>query len=281
MGHLRLLLKRSKQLIRALQTVLRDLCKFLLQLRGLCLNDALTSQFGQQIFIFQAIRYVCEFLGADGIRTLLLLSTKHRILLLSIDSIILSLFEEKYVMLSIIFLHLCGILKSIAPIRTIVLLMTNGGNKSMRNKLIALTLVLAVIIGGTLYTDRTLYPDKAAWQPSPAFAMFNTTLRGYPEQIGVTATTLEAGVASQMMWYFWNQPQVLFGKPFQITAVNRRAAKEHLLYEGSIGMPGRMMGGSLRVARAMSTVTLPTKGLWRLDAKVDGKQIGSVVVEVF
>jgi hypothetical protein len=152
----------------------------------------------------------------------------------------------------------------------------------MRNQLIALTLVITVFVTGIHYTERSLNPDPSIWQVSPTFTMFNTTLRGNPEQIGVTAGAMEAGVSGQYQWYFWNQEQSLFGQPFQVMATNRKSAKQHLVFEGNIALPNRRPGmGPPRVIRTPSTFSLPTKGIWRLEAVVDGRKLGSVVVEVF
>jgi hypothetical protein len=151
----------------------------------------------------------------------------------------------------------------------------------MIKKLAAFGGLILLLSIGLWYSEQQLSKARGShWEASPAFSYFSMTLRGEEGRLAIVDAPFNVKKQERYSWFFWKDPQSLFGKPFQVNGVNWKSGKSYLLYEGSIGVPNRNIGGAARAARAFSTLSLPTKGLWKLEAVVDGKLAGSIVVEV-
>jgi hypothetical protein len=151
----------------------------------------------------------------------------------------------------------------------------------MIKKLAAFGGLILLLAVGLWYSEQQLSKTRGShWEESPVFLYFSMTLRGEEGRIAIAEAPFYVKKQERYSWYFWNEPQTLFGKAFQVNGINWKSGKSYLLYEGSIGVPNRNFGAAARAARAMSTLTLPTKGLWKLEAVVDGKPVGNIVVDV-
>ncbi|MEC0229920.1 hypothetical protein [Paenibacillus alba] len=62
--------------------------------------------------------------------------------------------------------------------------------------------------------------------------------------------------------------------------MSKKTGEKVNVFEGSIGIPNTAIKDNDKVGRMPSMMTLPSKGLWRLEAYVEEKLFGSVVVEV-
>ncbi|TDF93820.1 DUF4871 domain-containing protein [Paenibacillus piri] len=151
----------------------------------------------------------------------------------------------------------------------------------MIKKLTALGGLILLLSIGFWYSEHQLSQTRGShWEESPVFSYFSMTLRGEEGRLAITDAPFNVKKQERYSWFFWTDPQSLFGKPFQVKGINWKSGQSHLLYEGEIGVPNRNIGGTARAARAFSTLALPTKGLWKLEAVVDGQQVGSIVVDV-
>lgn len=103
---------------------------------------------------------------------------------------------------------------------------------------------------------------------------FHYTMRGAPGQYGFIDSPFVAGRGNKYMWHLWGKPEDFVGKKLEITAESRYG-KTARVFSG--GLAGALNGA---VAHTPSTMTLPTPGPWRLDVRVGGQLIGSVVVAV-
>ncbi len=89
------------------------------------------------------------------------------------------------------------------------------------------------------------------------------------------ATTFEAGEPNKYMWHLWGEESELDG-PFKVIGHNQETNEEIVAFESSeLGGPNN--GAD---AHTPSSMQLPSKGRWELDAYVDGELFGTVVVEV-
>jgi hypothetical protein len=76
------------------------------------------------------------------------------------------------------------------------------------------------------------------------------------------------------MWYLWGED--VSNKPFKVMGTNTDTDQELVMVEERI--LGTELNGS--DAHIPSTLEFPTTGIWKLDAYVDGKLFGNVIVEV-
>lgn len=93
-------------------------------------------------------------------------------------------------------------------------------------------------------------------------------------QFGFIDYPFVAGKGNKYMWHFWGIPEDYAGKKLGVTAVSRSGQTVNV-FSGGLG--GANIGA---VAHTPSSMTLPTAGLWRLDVRVGGQIIGSIVVDV-
>lgn len=151
----------------------------------------------------------------------------------------------------------------------------------MIKKLAAIGGLIILLSIGFWYSEHQLSETRGShWEVSPTFPLFSMTMRGEEGDLAIVDAPFQAKQQQRYSWFFWKEPQSLFGKPFQVNGINWKSGKSYLLYEGAIGVPNRNMGSMSRAARAVSMFSLPTKGLWKLEAVIDGKPVGSVIVEV-
>lgn len=93
-----------------------------------------------------------------------------------------------------------------------------------------------------------------------------------------------AGKPNKYMWHFWGstleETQQLFGKKMEIRGVGKQTGEEISVFKGGIGIPNINIPNNDKVAKGVSTMSLPYAGLWQLDAYIGEKLFGSVVVQV-
>ena len=89
------------------------------------------------------------------------------------------------------------------------------------------------------------------------------------------AATFKAGESNKYMWHFWGEEGELDG-PFKVIGHNQDTDQDVVVFETK-ELAGPNNGAD---AHTPSSMQLPSKGTWELDAYVDGKLFGTVVVEV-
>ncbi|GFZ80347.1 hypothetical protein GCM10008018_27460 [Paenibacillus marchantiophytorum] len=128
-----------------------------------------------------------------------------------------------------------------------------------------------------------------SWQVSSMFKNGDFILLGEQGKIGFIYNDTQVvrfypGKKQKYMWHFWaekpQETQKLFGQKVKIIGVSKNNGEKVNVFEGSIGIPNTAIKDNDKVGRMPSLMTLPSKGLWRLEAHVDEKLFGSVVVEV-
>ncbi|GIQ71176.1 DUF4871 domain-containing protein [Xylanibacillus composti] len=103
---------------------------------------------------------------------------------------------------------------------------------------------------------------------------FTTTWVGLEEKIAISNNPFYAGEQQKYMWLLWGEKEELVHKDFTVTATSEEG-EEMTLVESRLG--GENWGAT---ASFPSSIALPSAGLWKLDAYVDGSLFSTIVVPV-
>ncbi|REK71419.1 hypothetical protein [Paenibacillus paeoniae] len=127
-----------------------------------------------------------------------------------------------------------------------------------------------ISLDGEHYADVVLGVAEPDWSLSPTFRGEGYTLRGIPDVIGFINHGFIANHFNKYMWFFMDRNLAQAGH-FEVKAVRKGSDKLLSVFEyGPAGshdsLPSMMM--------------LPEPGKWRLLPYMNGKLIGSIVVEV-
>ncbi|GAB6929232.1 hypothetical protein JCM10914A_32150 [Paenibacillus sp. JCM 10914] len=146
-----------------------------------------------------------------------------------------------------------------------------------------------VIVDGDKYGDVVIDVPDGSWEPSPQFLLGNSdnfqmnsrinnfpyVLNGVEGRLGLLNAEIISGATNKHMWYFWGRSEDLTGE-VQITAVKKGSHEVITLFEAKT-LQSQLNGSD---ASLHTMLLLPSSGLWRLMATVDGQLFGSVVVDV-
>jgi hypothetical protein len=141
-------------------------------------------------------------------------------------------------------------------------------------------------LDGHFYGDFVLnVAESTDWTASPTFDLPYTSNDGEQHKYVLTGEKGRAGfiegpliVAKQMnkyMWFFWGSQEELTGR-FYVMAVKEGSHREIGIY--SVGQ----LGGPYLSANAHipSSMELPEKGMWRMNAYINNKLFSSIYVKV-
>lgn len=130
-------------------------------------------------------------------------------------------------------------------------------------------------IGEEKFGDVVFDVPDSSWEPSPVFTSGNFEMTGVENRLGFIHPGFQAGQSNKYMWHFWGRDEELNGE-LKITAVKQNSFEIIDVFESKLS-PGKLNGADAALPSSMS---LPTSGLWRLMASIDGQLYGSVIVEV-
>jgi hypothetical protein len=122
--------------------------------------------------------------------------------------------------------------------------------------------------------------ENMEWQVSPLFKVSSYTMIGQEGRIGFIYDDMEVtrfypNKEQKYMWHFWGGPEELQG-PLKVTGTSKESGEQITVFK-AIAVGGANNGAD---AHNPSQMSLPSPGLWRLDAYIGEKLFGSVVVEV-
>ncbi|KRF02265.1 hypothetical protein ASG89_24755 [Paenibacillus sp. Soil766] len=163
----------------------------------------------------------------------------------------------------------------------------------MRLRLVYI-IVLILLIGCSKTESNVVINESPnvrneSWQVSSIFKYDDYMMIGEQGKIGFIyddkdVTRFYPGKKQKYMWHFWaetpEETRNLFGKRVKIIGVSKQTGQKADVFDGGIGIPNTAIEDNDKVGRMPSMMSLPSKGLWRLEAFVDEKLFGSVVVEV-
>jgi hypothetical protein len=132
-----------------------------------------------------------------------------------------------------------------------------------------------VKLNGVIYGDAVLHVNEPSWTISPLFKTGVYQVRGIEKNIGIIDNGFFAGKRNKFMWHFWGDEKKLDG-PFQVTAVKK--GSNQIIHVFSASFLAGALNGADRIT--VSSMSLPTPGLWRLMAYVNDQMLGSIVVDV-
>jgi hypothetical protein len=114
---------------------------------------------------------------------------------------------------------------------------------------------------------------------SPMFEAGSYTMIGEKGRIGFIfdgseVTRFKPNREQKYMWHFWGEPEELEGK-LKVIGTSANTGEEVTVFEAA-GLGGPNNGAD---AHTPSSMSLPSIGIWELNAYVGGKLFGTVVVE--
>ena len=122
-------------------------------------------------------------------------------------------------------------------------------------------------------------PEKAEpveWKESPTFDSAGQIMRGNEGHLAILDTPFIAGEHRDYVWHFWGSTPELAGK-LTLTAVHQDSGTRATLVEREFMVPVKPLNGADN--HAVTLLSLPSKGLWRLTAYINGQFFGSIVVQ--
>ncbi|GAA4844723.1 hypothetical protein GCM10023310_23310 [Paenibacillus vulneris] len=129
------------------------------------------------------------------------------------------------------------------------------------------------VLDGQAYADVVLSVQEPSWEVSPMFRSGSYDMRGIEHQVGFIDAGFIAGAGQKYMWHFWENREPLEGA-FTVKAVKQ--GEERLIDVFSAASLGGANNGADRTA--VSMMSLPEPGLWRLLPYVGDRMLGSIVV---
>ncbi|RED51107.1 DUF4871 domain-containing protein [Cohnella lupini] len=123
--------------------------------------------------------------------------------------------------------------------------------------------------------------NKEDWKASPLFKSGIYTMIGEEERIGFIYDDGEVlrfypNKKQRYMWHFWGKAEELQGS-FVVKGTSNETGESINVFNSSGRVGGPINGADASIVSSMS---LPSTGLWRLDAYLGEKLFGSIVVEV-
>ncbi|MBN2910829.1 DUF4871 domain-containing protein [Polycladomyces sp. WAk] len=148
---------------------------------------------------------------------------------------------------------------------------------------------LSLFLAGCTHAESTVTIDKKPkaatqalskqWRASPTFSVTSNGITvqwiGEKGRVAVTNFPFIAGQTQKYMWLFWGNENEIIGKDYKVIATSDRGIQKTVLSGQSLNGP--IWGAT---ASSPSLITLPTKGMWRLDAYVNDQLHGTIFVEV-
>ncbi len=123
-------------------------------------------------------------------------------------------------------------------------------------------------------------PENKEWEISPLFKSGTYTMIGQEGRVGFIydhseVTRFYPNKKQKYMWHFWGKVEELQG-PLKVTGTSKDTGEQiTVLSVATIGGPNN--GADAHIPSLMS---LPSPGLWRLDAYIGEKIFGSIIVQV-
>ncbi|NOU97256.1 DUF4871 domain-containing protein [Paenibacillus sp. LMG 31456] len=132
-----------------------------------------------------------------------------------------------------------------------------------------------VELDGKLYGDVELTLKEPSWEPTSIFKSANYRMRGVEKKLGFIDAGFLANSPQKYMWHFWDKEKELNGK-FFVRAVKQ--GEDQIIDVFSTESLAGALNGADRTA--VSMMSLPEKGRWRLLPYIDNRLLETIVVEV-
>jgi hypothetical protein len=142
-------------------------------------------------------------------------------------------------------------------------------------------MLLVLILAGCSNEETTI---SKGWSVTPTLELKTKNEKGEEitakwigetGRVAINNNPFIKGKAQKYMWLLWGNQNDLVGKSFKVIATSEKGEEKTVLSELSLG--GSNWGAQ---ASHPSMITLPTLGLWKLDAFVENKLHGTIIVKV-
>lgn len=132
------------------------------------------------------------------------------------------------------------------------------------------------------------------WNISPAFTISKPGvdgkdvtygLRGIEGELAIVDSQVIAGTNNKQLFHFWGEtPQKmeqLFNKKVKVIGTSKENGETVTTFESSIGVPNEeIIKPPHHYAESVGYLNLPSKGIWKLDAYIEGELFGSIIIDV-
>ncbi|WP_152667696.1 hypothetical protein [Aneurinibacillus tyrosinisolvens] len=132
------------------------------------------------------------------------------------------------------------------------------------------------------------------WKVSPVFTIPKPGpdgkdvpygLQGVNNKFAIVDGPVIAGAKNKQLVHIWGgtpeKTEQLFNKSVKVIGTSKETGKVVTAFEGAIGVPNEnIIKPPHYYSEAVGYLILPSKGIWKLDAYVDNKSFGSIVIEV-
>ncbi|WP_233569503.1 DUF4871 domain-containing protein [Planomicrobium sp. Y74] len=124
--------------------------------------------------------------------------------------------------------------------------------------------------------------DESKWQESPLFESGSYTMIGEEEKAGFIYDGGEVvrfyeNKSQKYMWHFWGSQTELTG-PFKVVGTHENSSEQIVVVpEGEVLIPSPNNGADHHIP---TLISLPETGMWKLEAVINDKVMGTVYVEV-
>ncbi len=135
---------------------------------------------------------------------------------------------------------------------------------------------LDVLLDGVSYGHVTIALHEPDWQASPEFRSGTYLMRGVEGKVAFIDAGFSAGMHQKYMWHFWGDKEKFDGG-FQVKAIKEGEERPVDVFSTDSFFSGSLNGAD-RIA--VSTMSLPEPGRWRLLPYVDGRLLDTIVVDV-
>jgi len=133
----------------------------------------------------------------------------------------------------------------------------------------------SLFLDGQPYGDAVIEVQDGGWAISSTFRSDRSELTGTEGKIGFIGGDFIAGQGNKYLWHFWGSDEELTGN-LQIYGVQQQSLQMIPLFTVVL-QPSPLNGAD---ASLPSGFALPSPGIWKLVAVIDGKWFGNVVVDV-
>jgi hypothetical protein len=135
---------------------------------------------------------------------------------------------------------------------------------------------------------------KNDWQLSPAFTISKPGpngkdvpygLRGVKGKVAIIDIPVIAGQNNKQLVHIWGgtpeKTEQLFNKQFKVFGTSKKDGTTITAFKGALGVPNsEIIKPPYHYSEAVGYLEIPKKGIWKLDAYVEDKFFGSIVIEV-
>lgn len=138
-------------------------------------------------------------------------------------------------------------------------------------------IMLFLFLSGCANQEEYKKEAQVEWKVSPTFLSGGYEMRGIPDRLAIIDTPFIAGQQQKYMWHFWGSLDEVTGK-LTILAEHQDTGKKIPLIQKVYIVPASPNNGADN--HLPSLMSLPSKGLWKLDAYIDERPFDSIIVKV-